>query len=203
MKCEYCNREIPPGTGVLLEGHYFCNNLHRYEWQNRSPEEVVRSSSPVEAGVGRKKLSLTKKGMRVSIAVIVTAIFAIIGSTVGTRLAGSLFKSSQSIDNQLMQLSNEFNKSLPIMVDQVTRLDTVIPMPGKVLTYNYTLVNMSLEQIDIVSLREYLRPRIINNIKTSDEMKYLRDKGVTFVYKYYDDVKRFVFEVKVTPDEYC
>ncbi len=34
MKCEYCHKEIPPGTEVTVNNHYFCNSLHRYYWEN-------------------------------------------------------------------------------------------------------------------------------------------------------------------------
>jgi len=36
MKCEYCNQEIPSGSEVGSNGHYFCNQLHRYYWEQRS-----------------------------------------------------------------------------------------------------------------------------------------------------------------------
>ena len=34
MKCEFCHKEIIPGTEVIAEGHSFCNSLHRYYWEN-------------------------------------------------------------------------------------------------------------------------------------------------------------------------
>ena len=34
MKCEYCHKEIPSGTEVIANGHYFCNSLHRYYFEN-------------------------------------------------------------------------------------------------------------------------------------------------------------------------
>ncbi len=34
MKCDYCGNEIPTGTEVMLGSHYFCNNLHKYYWEN-------------------------------------------------------------------------------------------------------------------------------------------------------------------------
>jgi|GEM_PF-1038728 len=33
MKCEYCNQDIPAGTEIVSDGHYFCNTMHRYLWQ--------------------------------------------------------------------------------------------------------------------------------------------------------------------------
>lgn len=33
MKCEYCNKEMEPGAGKEISGHFFCSNLHRYSWE--------------------------------------------------------------------------------------------------------------------------------------------------------------------------
>jgi hypothetical protein len=44
MKCEYCNKEIPSGTEVIVNSHYFCNSLHRYYWENGQIYESSNSN---------------------------------------------------------------------------------------------------------------------------------------------------------------
>ncbi len=43
MKCEYCKKEIPAGTEVIASGHFFCNSLHRYSWE----QEQIRSGKDI------------------------------------------------------------------------------------------------------------------------------------------------------------
>ncbi len=45
MKCEYCGKEIPPGTEVIDSGHYFCSTLHRYSWQEIFKKDLLNTGS--------------------------------------------------------------------------------------------------------------------------------------------------------------
>ena len=147
---------------------------------------------------GNKRFGLTKMQW----GLIVGIVFAAIGSYVGTQLASGNFGSATSIDKQLLAMTNEINKSCPLVMDQDTRLDNTSAGPGRMITYNYTLVNLSIEKINVDEFRDYIQPRVINNARTSDDMKYFRENEVTLRYKYSDKNGNFVFDVKVTPEDY-
>jgi hypothetical protein len=56
MKCEFCHKEILPGTEVIAEGHSFCNSLHRYYWENGM---VYDGSKFTTTGESNSQLQMT------------------------------------------------------------------------------------------------------------------------------------------------
>lgn len=112
-----------------------------------------------------------------------------------------LFFKGDGFDNTLVRMANEANKNCPFMVDRETRLDNTTTKPGKVFQYNYTLVHRDRSTVNTAELRNYLIPRIWNNLRTSPDMKIFRDHQVTLVYCYKDKNGNYLTEVKVTPDQ--
>jgi hypothetical protein len=112
-----------------------------------------------------------------------------------------LFK-SPSFNAELKRVAHELNKSCPVMVDNETRLDNAIALPCKVLQYNYTLINMSKDSMNLQLFNDYLRPQIINNIRTHPDLKSFRDNRVTMVYNYKDRNGVFITRIVVNPGQY-
>ncbi len=195
MKCEYCGNEILPGSEVVYDGHIFCNSLDRKLWKDSRAEG---QSIAEKKSLAAKKFRITGQQWGWIVGAVLTAI----GTIVGTKLASGFFESGGSFDKQLMAIASDLNKSCPIMVDENTRLDNTVAGSGKTFIYSYTLVNWSIQDINITELRDYLQPRIINIAKTSEEMKVFRENNVTLQYIYSDKAGIFVIDFKVTPDDY-
>lgn len=64
-------------------------------------------------------------------------------------LVQQYFFKPPSFDKQMMQVASELNKTCPIMVDAETQLDNAVALPEKTFQYNYTLINMYKDSIDI------------------------------------------------------
>jgi hypothetical protein len=111
-------------------------------------------------------------------------------------------RDSVHFDQGLAQVAGEINKTLPMMVDSATRLDTVIPGPGEKLTYCYTLVNEEKESVDVAALEKALRPQAISGYKTSTQMKSFREHNVELNYQYKDKKGNFIFELAITPKDF-
>jgi len=109
---------------------------------------------------------------------------------------------SPNLDKVMMKTASEINKSCPIMIDSETRLDNTIVLPSNVFQYNYTLVNMEKETVDIVSLKNYLEPNITNFVRTNPDMKFQRDNKCTINYYYKDKDGNYLFTISVTPEQY-
>jgi hypothetical protein len=124
------------------------------------------------------------------------------GLTAAIILVPFIFKSS-TFNTELKRVAAELNKSCPVMVDNETRLDNAIAMPDKVIQYNYTLVNMSEESMNLQSFNDYMKPLIINNVRTNPDLKSFRDNKVTLVYNYKDQNGVFIIGIAVTPDQYA
>jgi len=113
-----------------------------------------------------------------------------------------VFFKQPSIDKVLMEAASEINKTLPIMVDQYTRLDNTIALPDKSLQYNYTLVELTAEEVNVDTIKKYMEPTIINTVRTSPDLKIYRENKVTMIYNYKDKNGVFVYKLSVTPDMY-
>ena len=88
------------------------------------------------------------------------------------------------------------------MIDSETRLDNTITLPPKIFQYNYTLVNIEKETVDIIALKEYIEPNITNFVRTNPDMKFQRDNKVTVNYYYQDKDRNYLFTISVTPEQY-
>lgn len=96
----------------------------------------------------------------------------------------------------------ELNKTTPEMVNEITRFDNALAMPNKTLQYNYTLITINKDDLEKDYFKNYMEPSIINGIRTSPDMKPLRDLGTTFVYHYRDKNGQFVHRFSITPEMY-
>ncbi|MCD8043890.1 MAG: hypothetical protein LUH10_12580 [Tannerellaceae bacterium] len=111
-------------------------------------------------------------------------------------------------DKKLQVASKLFNKACPVMVDDDTRLDNTEVFPGKIFRYNYTLVNLSIE--DMEALNEETRNMVIsqmeeyilNAVRTENDLKEFRDNDVTMEYNYHDKNGNPFHMFTFTPDSY-
>jgi len=127
--------------------------------------------------------------------IVVCAIGAAIGAVVVNRPFH--IDGKPSVEKELVDAANQYNKMLPMMLDSETRGDSIVPQPPNTIVYHYTLVKRTKNELNAHAIDKAMRPRIINNYKTTDSMKALRDAGVTLVYDYYDKNGSFVTEIVV------
>lgn len=128
------------------------------------------------------------------------AIFYAVGQLGGDKIA-SLFR-KPAYEKAMLQFASEINASCPLMVDQVTRLDNVMAMPNNTFQYNYTLLSVFKDSVDIEQLRIHLEPNLINHTKTSPQMKAIRANKTTLNYHYKDGNGQFLILLTITPDKY-
>jgi hypothetical protein len=107
-----------------------------------------------------------------------------------------------SIDKIIMNAASELNKTCPVMIDQETRLDNAVAMPNKSFQYNYTLINLNKSEVNIDTVKKYIEPTIINNVRTNPDLKIYRDNKITMIYYYRDKNGVFVHKLSVTPEMY-
>lgn len=133
---------------------------------------------------------------------LIGAISGIIGACIGSVVMQKVFFAPPSFDKQLMAAASELNKTCPIMADQYTRLDNAVALPDNVFQYNYTIVTNDKSEINTDTVKKYMEPGIINNIRTSPSLKFFREHKTTLVYSYRDKNGAFAWKITVTPDMY-
>ena len=88
-----------------------------------------------------------------------------------------------------------------MMVDAATRLDATAALPGKKFMYKYTLVDSSMIG-KAAEIETAMRPMLINNYKTADQMKDFREHGVTLVYSYFDEQGNQLTSFEISPNDF-
>lgn len=122
--------------------------------------------------------------------------------TVPVLFFGVRYVMKPSLDSSLTAMSHEINKQCPILVDRETRLDNAAVLPDKVFQYNYTLINLSKEQVDVDEAQKVIEPNLISAIKNNPDMKDFRDNKVKIIYSYRDKNGQFLFKILITPEMY-
>tara|TARA_R110000868_G_scaffold4211_2_gene26431 strand:- start:36336 stop:36899 length:564 start_codon:yes stop_codon:yes gene_type:complete len=159
------------------------------------PKVEVEINAPAVAPKKQiKKLDFKKK---ILIAIVTIIAFCI--SYFGTQY---LFSQKASFNEEMIDVASELNKNCPIMIDEETRLDNTVALTNTIFQYNYTLVHMVKSEVSTEELEAYIKPILINNIKSNPEMKLFRDHKVTLNYAYKDKNGVFVLQLKITPALY-
>ena len=209
LKCSNCGHLNEVKTEYLT----FCKRCNKVlknnfsDWFKANPEksfdDFKQMICTTEANETKKSDSKPnkRKGLKYWIGfTIAFAIFYAIGQLGGEKIAGFLRK--PVFDTALTEIANEINKTCPFMVDNETRLDNTIALPKNVFQYNYTLISMVKDSINIDGIKNYMEPRIVNDVKTNSGMKFVRDKKVTVNYNYKDMTGVNLFTISVKPEQY-
>jgi hypothetical protein len=139
-----------------------------------------------------------RKGVPV-FGVIAVLIGAVLGSY-AIRLGFS--NRASDIEAALAKASAEANKNVPLMLDSETRLDGTSAGPGRVLTYQYTLVNVTkVGGLNTKLFEQAMRPNIIKEYKTTPGLKALRDAEVSMHHRFSDKDGAFIIEIVIAPGD--
>lgn len=102
------------------------------------------------------------------------------------------------MDRYLAAASDKLNERLPAMVDSGTQLMSTTGM-HRVLQYNYRLINVTLGQDTVVTLRHNVRHRLVSSACSNSETRdgFLK-RGVTLRYAYTDRSGYDLFTFDIT-----
>ncbi|HKJ43571.1 MAG TPA: hypothetical protein VKA27_15855 [Sunxiuqinia sp.] len=131
-----------------------------------------------------------------------------VGSIVGAIAFGISYYGVQqlffkpNVEKELKTAATKVNEKCPIQVDQYSRLDSASSTGKTNFTYYYTLFDLTKAEVNLDTVNKYIRPNIIENVKSSPQLKIYRDNKITMDYKYYDKNGLFVTIISVTPNLY-
>ena len=205
LKCNNCEHFNEVKTEYMI----FCSKCNKKlinnysDWSKRNSDktfenykELFCTTEPNEIQVPKTKPNKSKM-IKFALGFVVSfVIFYAVGEFTGKILSEPL------LDNVLMEVASEINKSCPFIIDSETELENAVALPDNVFQYNYRLRNMVKESVDINGIKDMLQPSILNVVKTSPDMKILRDNKVTFNYYYKDKEDVYLFTISVTPEQY-
>jgi len=88
------------------------------------------------------------------------------------------------------------------MVDQETRLDSVVLSPEGRLEYYYTLLYREKRSMNTGALTGFLIPGITDNVRTNPDLRMHRDSSVVMAFNYRDRNGEFVTEIVIQAEQY-
>ena len=106
------------------------------------------------------------------------------------------------VSNKALEVVEKFNKKCPMMIDSETRIDGIEVKKPNTILYKYTLMHVSVENVDTALFEAALRPGIVNTLKTNPDLKEMRDLKANFEYYYKDRENKFIYSFLITPDDY-
>lgn len=107
-----------------------------------------------------------------------------------------------STEHTIKWESEMINKQCPIMVDDVTRLDSASAGKNNTFIYYYTLLNIEKIDTNIEEAKQFLTYQIIHMVKYNEQLKSMRDNEVNFTYNYQDKNYEHLFEITITKNDY-
>ena len=105
--------------------------------------------------------------------------------------------SEESLESLLQRTESELSSHFPMMVDSVTRLDTVKAGADR-LHYHYRLLNASADDLDVEATKAALAPLVRQQANGMSFLKLLMQKGATISFHYADKDGREITVIDVT-----
>ena len=102
---------------------------------------------------------------------------------------------SISLENALEDFAKQANEKLPKMTDRITRAESVVIENGNTLVEKYTIITHTKGELDIPYLKDYMNKLMRSQINSTTETKLLLDRGVKWVWRYYDKNGSFIFSI--------
>ena len=125
----------------------------------------------------------------------------VIGVALGILIYRHLMGSRPVSDADLAKASAELNRRLPIMVDSETQLVSTTGV-GRVLQYNYHLLNLTVTPDQASALLNNERPRLISfACSTPATRNTFLKRGITLRYAYTDRNGYDLFTIEVAPKD--
>jgi len=105
----------------------------------------------------------------------------------------------KDIGSDLVKMSEELNKNCPVMVDEMTRLDSISVVDSKVVQYNYTVVAVSKDSLitDLEGIKAFLKNNSQNNLDTIKKMEFYRENKIPMKYYYNDKNGKYLLDFTI------
>ncbi|QES87547.1 hypothetical protein [Rhizosphaericola mali] len=114
----------------------------------------------------------------------------------------SIVSCQTNFDEQLQADAKTLQKKCPVMMDDITRWDSVSVLPGNTFRYSYTIVTSEKKDIDSSNLVKSLEPSFINQVKTEPSLARYRENNVTMSYSYKDKNGQSIATINISPKMY-
>jgi hypothetical protein len=135
----------------------------------------------------RKKKLLIRKIIQIAVVVILISV------------AQYYFVQDKSVGKELSALVTKYDAACPIMISNDIRMESVNVLPNNTVQYDFTLVNVQKESINVAALKKAVEKEILTISKTNPSLEAFRDNNSTVIYNYKDRDQKDLFKIVLTP----
>lgn len=112
------------------------------------------------------------------------------------------YSKNKSVGKELAALVTNYNNACPMMISNDIRMESVNTLPHNTIQYDFTLVRVQKESIDVEALKKSVETEILTSSKTNPSLEAFRDNGSTVIYNYKDTNEKELFKITLTPEMY-
>lgn len=112
------------------------------------------------------------------------------------------YSKNKSVGKELAALVTNYNNACPMMISNDIRMESVNTLPHNTIQYDFTLVRVQKESIDVEALKKSVETEILASSKTNPSLEAFRDNGSTVIYNYKDTNEKELFKITLTPEMY-
>jgi hypothetical protein len=138
----------------------------------------------------RKKKLLIRKIIQIAVVVVLVSV------------AQYYYSKYKSVGKELTVLVENYNKACPMMISNDIRMESVNTLPHNAVEYDFTLVNVQKESIEVEALKKSVEKEIMESSKTNPSLEAFRDNSSTVIYNYKDSNQKELFKITLTPEMY-
>src|SRR6187402_3437759 len=110
-------------------------------------------------------------------------------------LAQHFFFKNKMIGDEITPLITNYNNACPMMISDDIRMESVNSLPDNTVQYDFTLVRVIKENIDVKALKTSVEKEILSSSKTNPSLEAFRNNNTTVVYIYRDNNQKMLFKV--------
>ena len=117
-------------------------------------------------------------------------------------LAQHFYFKNKMVGDEITPLVANYNNACPMMISDDIRMESVNSLPDNTVQYDFTLVRVIKENIDVKALKTSVEKEILSSSKTNPSLEAFRNNNSTVVYIYRDKNQKNLFKVVLTPEMY-
>jgi hypothetical protein len=149
-----------------------------------------------------KKHILKMEQKRRNKKLIIRTVIKIVFVLVLMFLAQYYFIGKKTIGDEITPLVTRYNKACPMMISDDIYMESVNSLPNNTVQYDFTLVRVDKENIDVKALKKSVESEILSASKTNPSLEAFRNNNSTVVYIYRDKNQKMLFQITLTPEMY-
>jgi hypothetical protein len=112
------------------------------------------------------------------------------------------FVKGQPRNKELSTLVFKYNAACPILISNDIRMESVNQLSDNRVQYDFTLVQVIKESINVTDLKKQVEKEIRSIAKKNPSLEAFRDNNSTVSYHYMDKNQQDLFTITLTPDRY-